>query len=617
MTNPAAITVFGVLGAPGVELSHLADPMAAASAVDEADVLSAETLSFFEAGPAPGELADLYQTYQTAMEEKNQDRMSEQKERIARRMRSLSEPQWQAMIRRAQLFGQNKFHCFAAAIANAGIAHQIQTIERDTAEGKNLHEAKKTLCRIAAMAAFGDANAWNTLCAIADGESSMALTAVVLVERREELVSLAAAPDRLTFARIANALLQREYDKILEDLLAGRAQPDNRLARRLEILSNGLDSFLNAIDDIKAKAIADWRKNHEANILLHDGVGRILLHFQITSTWMSEGNIKSLNAMAFAGLGSEFELLGLARTAVLKNALGIAAKGIEVRIDLPQGIEIVKGQTDNLVASLVELIHNAVKYAVDSKPEKWIHIDWHPLERALTVSDNGLGIQDTEAVWEGRREHTEGEGHGLAIVRKRLEADRWKGKVISVPGEVTTFKLLAPVGAVVYSEDHLKGELKHQRDEFRDKGVFDFSRLSAELLSQMTPEEQLEAGKEAVAELEAATHRIYDSVQNLKADDLTGFKELIRHHYIFYKAILRLREEAKIEPAVAGLFNNLFSSVIQMLSGMEQVHNGYRKIKNGKIPWEESIQAIPNPYAWVERSLTKGDFVLTYQAPHS
>lgn len=520
MTNLPAISIFSVLGAPGIDLSYLADPIAASQAMIEADVLSADATLLFE---APNEHL---QNHFKALEAGELSKALAAKGDLVRQVRQMTDSQWEGMVRRAQLFGENELNRFAAAVANAGIAHQIQTAERKAAEGENLLEAPKALGMIAARAAFGSARDWNTVCDIAGGESPMAQAASLLLDRWEELMPLAAAPDRLTFARMANALVQKKYEKILEDLFTGRVKPDNRLAQRLEALVDALGNFLDAIDSRKAKTVEGWGETAEGPVhaLLHDGAYRMLDHFIIASEALREGRIKILQAMALSGRGSVSELLGLARTAVLKNILGLAAKGIKIDFDIPEGIEIADEQRDNLEANLAELINNAVKYSQATE----IHITWNSAQRAVIVTDNGIGISDTQKAWEEGQ--GEGTGLGLAMVKRRAEETGWKIKLLSTPGEGATFKLFAPAKSVAYAKSLLEEELEHQREHQRQHQTFDFSRLFPEVLSLMTAEEQLEAGKQALAELEGLTFRLYNDAQKLEEGDLPGLKELIRHH---------------------------------------------------------------------------------------
>lgn len=124
MANSSTISVFTVLGP---DVVHLGSPAAAAEAMEVADVLSSDAAILFESSEAPEELVELYQAYQKAIGGRKLADAKAKKNQIAHVVGGLSNPAWQTMRSRAQLFGNNEVHRFAAAIANTFIAHQMQS----------------------------------------------------------------------------------------------------------------------------------------------------------------------------------------------------------------------------------------------------------------------------------------------------------------------------------------------------------------------------------------------------------------------------------------------------------------------------------------------------------
>jgi anti-sigma regulatory factor (Ser/Thr protein kinase) len=110
--------------------------------------------------------------------------------------------------------------------------------------------------------------------------------------------------------------------------------------------------------------------------------------------------------------------------------------------------ETEKGHLDDI---LTELIVNALKYKRrESREPSYVRVQM--IEKAdrleFQVSDNGIGIQDVEKVWEpGIREHpdrADGEGGGLAAVMQHVQEHGWSIEVRSEVGVGSAFTLMIP-----------------------------------------------------------------------------------------------------------------------------------------------------------------------------
>ena len=103
---------------------------------------------------------------------------------------------------------------------------------------------------------------------------------------------------------------------------------------------------------------------------------------------------------------------------------------------------------------LYELVRNADKYRDETKPELNITISWDENQKAFVVEDDGIGIENVDAVWgsgvrEGRAKGVSGRGLGLASIRERVEKLGWEIELESEVGKWTRFRIYPKDGDVV------------------------------------------------------------------------------------------------------------------------------------------------------------------------
>ncbi len=110
--------------------------------------------------------------------------------------------------------------------------------------------------------------------------------------------------------------------------------------------------------------------------------------------------------------------------------------------------KMLKYSRKNLRSVLYNLITNAIKYASpDKKPEVIVKTELvQPHELLLTVSDNGLGIEQSQqpkifSMFKRMHQHVEGSGVGLYIVKRILENSGDRIEVESEVGKGSTFKV--------------------------------------------------------------------------------------------------------------------------------------------------------------------------------
>lgn len=128
------------------------------------------------------------------------------------------------------------------------------------------------------------------------------------------------------------------------------------------------------------------------------------------------------------------------------------AKGLKLRMDLPEELPLVDVDPQRIVQVLINLLKNAVNYTpgggeiavLAARQEQWIEVK---------VSDTGEGIppEDLPYIFErfyradkSRSRATGGAGLGLTIAKKLIEAHGGKIEVNSQAGQGTTFAFTLP-----------------------------------------------------------------------------------------------------------------------------------------------------------------------------
>lgn len=164
------------------------------------------------------------------------------------------------------------------------------------------------------------------------------------------------------------------------------------------------------------------------------------------------GEVKDF--MRFETQGTELKPLALADS--IQELMSFLRFKSEVRPGLVQSEiraePVVLGNKLKLHQVLVNLIQNAV-HAVGDKPDGRVRITLDQAERAamITVEDNGCGIppEILERMWEPffTTKGAAGNGMGLDIARRLIEAHNGTITCASTPGEGTTFTIRLPLAA--------------------------------------------------------------------------------------------------------------------------------------------------------------------------
>lgn len=145
----------------------------------------------------------------------------------------------------------------------------------------------------------------------------------------------------------------------------------------------------------------------------------------------------------------EFRLDEQIRKSILLLEGKWSAKNIEFDIDLPK--QMYYGSEPLLAQVWSNILDNAIKH---SPAGGIIHVNIHPVNKGLTVSiaDCGEGMTEEvqrhifEKFYQGDNSHkAEGNGLGLALVKRIVELCHGAILVQSTPGQGTTFSVTLPL----------------------------------------------------------------------------------------------------------------------------------------------------------------------------
>jgi signal transduction histidine kinase len=127
-------------------------------------------------------------------------------------------------------------------------------------------------------------------------------------------------------------------------------------------------------------------------------------------------------------------------------------RGIQIKIEVPQGFPTIEGDKDPLSHVFMNLVSNAVKYNHD-EGSVWVRAHDKGDSVAVEVRDTGIGIPEGSLpfifdeffrVKAAETRDVTGTGLGLTIVKRIVEAHRGHVEVKSVVGQGSTFTVFLP-----------------------------------------------------------------------------------------------------------------------------------------------------------------------------
>ena len=170
--------------------------------------------------------------------------------------------------------------------------------------------------------------------------------------------------------------------------------------------------------------------------------------------------------LRFSGLQSgraQFKLAAVEVEPVVERALAscqpdLRDSGVEVQVDIQDGVPAVTADAPALVHCIANLVANALKHAREGK---WVGIsarlaDFGEAAVEILVEDHGPGIDPAdlphlfEPFYRGRRavsNQIKGAGLGLSLVKRIVEGQGGTVTATSKPGEGSCFRLRLPMAA--------------------------------------------------------------------------------------------------------------------------------------------------------------------------
>ena len=131
----------------------------------------------------------------------------------------------------------------------------------------------------------------------------------------------------------------------------------------------------------------------------------------------------------------------------------VAEKKIDMQLHLPDEVQPLEGDRDQLIQAMVNLISNAVKFCKSEVGRIDIRLEIDAQDLTVSVADNGIGISVADQqhifdrfhqVVDPSRGRPAGTGLGLSITRRIIRHHQGELQVRSQPGKGATFSFSLP-----------------------------------------------------------------------------------------------------------------------------------------------------------------------------
>ena len=267
----------------------------------------------------------------------------------------------------------------------------------------------------------------------------MVLTSCTLNHATIEAIGglVALALERARFLKeLSRTEALRQSDQLKSALLASVSHD----------LRTPLTSIRAAVDNLLDKSL-DWDRDalREFHVIISEEVSRLT---RLVQNLLEMARIEAGELHPVKEWSSVPEMI----TTVLDRCASVLANH-RVRVDLKEGLPLVKVDARLLASSLANLLENAAQYSEDQS-EVVVRGEIDATTLTMSIQDEGPGIlaQDLPRVFDkfyrgssrsvNRREGT---GMGLAIARGIVEAHGGRIWVENRPGRGSTFSLSVPV----------------------------------------------------------------------------------------------------------------------------------------------------------------------------
>lgn len=254
--------------------------------------------------------------------------------------------------------------------------------------------------------------------------------------------------------QIERTLLLREYTHQLSQKNKQLEIANQAKSRFLDTVSHDIRTPLNgiigSIESLDASDLGNEPLKNALSIIHH--CGNSLLHII--------NNILDLSRIETGRLElthGDFELRNLADNLLHVISVEATSKQLEVICEIDDAVpHSVSGDSARLHQILLNLLSNAVKFTSTGSVSLTIKPSDAPGEIAISVSDSGIGISDSDyphifdsfvQVGQAREAHAKGNGLGLSIVDALVKTMDGTIQVSSKEGVGTTFTLTIPLPA--------------------------------------------------------------------------------------------------------------------------------------------------------------------------
>ncbi len=236
---------------------------------------------------------------------------------------------------------------------------------------------------------------------------------------------------------------------VFEDLTEQRATERMRvdfIANASHELRTPLASLLGFIETLQGPARDDPKARERFLPIMREQAGRMA---RLIDDLLS---LSRAELRAHQQPVSPIDLNSIVREIVDSLGLSARERGVALEVSLPATPSVIRGDRDDLLRIVENLVENGIRYGRDGKRVE-IALARLPGALALGVTDHGPGIAPehlprlTERFYRADISHSReigGTGLGLAIVKHLAARHRARLEIDSKPGAGATFKVIFP-----------------------------------------------------------------------------------------------------------------------------------------------------------------------------
>ncbi|MCX7339647.1 MAG: ATP-binding protein [Hyphomicrobiales bacterium] len=237
---------------------------------------------------------------------------------------------------------------------------------------------------------------------------------------------------------------------VFEDLTEQRATERMRvdfIANASHELRTPLASLLGFIETLQGPAREDHKARERFLPIMREQAGRMS---RLIDDLLS---LSRAELRAHQQPTSPIDLTSIVREIIDSLSLSAKERGVMLEVGLPSRPALIKGDRDDLLRLVENLVENGIRYGRDGGRVLIAVTEAEPGPVTLSVRDHGPGIAPehiprlTERFYRADLSHSRevgGTGLGLAIVKHLVARHRARLEIESVPGDGATFRVIFP-----------------------------------------------------------------------------------------------------------------------------------------------------------------------------